>query len=46
MKDKTPGTGLGLPLTKKLVKMHGGRIWIESEGEGKGSTVSFVIPVT
>ena len=46
MKDKTPGTGLGLPLTKRLVEMHGGRIWVESEGEGKGSTFSFVIPVT
>jgi signal transduction histidine kinase len=46
MKDKTPGTGLGLPLTKRLVEMHGGRIWVESKGEGKGSTFSFVIPVT
>ena len=46
MKDKTPGTGLGLPLTKRLVEMHGGRIWVESEGEGKGSTFSFVIPIT
>jgi len=45
-KDKTPGTGLGLPLTKSLVEMHGGRIWVESEGEGKGSTFGFVIPVT
>ena len=46
MKDKTPGTGLGLPLTKRFVEMHGGRIWVESEGEGKGSIFSFVIPLT
>jgi signal transduction histidine kinase len=40
-----PGTGLGLPLTKQLVELHGGKIWVESEGEGKGSVFSFVIPV-
>jgi signal transduction histidine kinase len=39
------GTGLGLSLTKRLVQLHGGKIWVESDGEGKGSTFSFVMPV-
>ena len=43
--DKTPGTGLGLPLTKSLVEMHDGRIWVESKGEGKGSRFSFLLPI-
>jgi PAS domain S-box-containing protein len=40
------GTGLGLALTKRLIEMHGGKIWVESEGvEGKGSSFIFLIPI-
>lgn len=38
------GTGLGLNVTKSLVEAHGGRIWVESEGEGKGTTLIFILP--
>jgi signal transduction histidine kinase len=41
---KYQGTGLGLPLTKKLIELHGGRMWLESAGEGRGSSFTFVIP--
>ena len=44
MSKQTQGTGLGLQLTKKFVELHGGKIWVESEGEGKGATFTFSIP--
>ncbi|MFH0960590.1 MAG: HAMP domain-containing sensor histidine kinase, partial [Pseudomonadota bacterium] len=38
-------TGLGLTLTKRFVELHGGKIWVESEGEGKGSEFTFSVPL-
>ena len=40
------GLGLGLYLAQKYVEFHGGRIWAESEGPGKGSTFYIELPIS
>ena len=39
------GTGLGLYISKELITLHEGRIWVESEGRNKGSTFFFSLPI-
>ena len=39
------GYGLGLVFCRMAIEAHGGRIWVESEGAGKGSSFTFVLPV-
>ncbi|MEK6948711.1 MAG: HAMP domain-containing sensor histidine kinase, partial [Nanoarchaeota archaeon] len=41
----TPGEGLGLSICKRIIEDHHGRIWAESKGLGKGSTILFDIPI-
>ncbi len=38
------GVGVGLALVKRIVEVHGGRVWVESEGRGQGASFCFTMP--
>ena len=45
-RDQYDGVGLGLSLARRVIERHGGRLWLDTEAEGPGSTFRFTLPTT